>query len=61
MNYKKGDRVEHTNCAKGRFIKYLNEQKTGYYDDCIVKFDEDAQYSQGKEMVVKIGHLEKII
>ena len=60
MDYKKGDRVEHTNCGYGTFVKYIDENKVDYYDDCIVKFDENALYSQGKEMVVKIGHLEKV-
>lgn len=59
MNYKNGDKVEHTNCGYGTFIKYVDDSKVGYYDNCIVKFDEDAQYSQGKEMVVKVGHLDK--
>lgn len=60
IDYKKDDRVEHTNCGYCSFVKYVDKNKTSYYDDCIVKFDKNAQYSQGKEMRVKIGHLEKV-
>lgn len=60
MKYRKGDKVIHSNCGNGTFVRFLDENKTDYYDDCIIKFDEDAQYSYGKEMTVKIGHLEKV-
>ena len=58
--FTKGDKVEHTNAGYGIFVRYIDESKTGYYDDCIVKFDIDSQYLQGLENVIKIGHLEKV-
>lgn len=60
MKFEQGNKVEHTNAGHGIFIRYMDQTKTGYYDDCIVKFNADAQYSQDKEMTVKIGHLTKI-
>lgn len=60
MEYKKDDKVEHTNYGYGTFVKYENESKTGYYDECVVKFSEDAQHSKGKATCVKVGHLEKV-
>lgn len=59
MEFKQGEEVMHTNAGRGLFIKYVDNTKIGYYDDCIVKFNKDAQYSKDEEMTVKIGHLEK--
>lgn len=57
----KGNSVEHTDCSNGVLLNYVDKSKTSYYDDCIVKFNSDAQCAQGKDMTVKVGHLEKII
>lgn len=58
--FKPGDKVEHTNAGYGTFVRYEDINNIDYYSDCIVKFNEDAQYCQGKQMRVKVGHLEKV-